>query len=99
MRLFIALPLSDDVEQFLGGIILDLKQKRGRVKWVASKNIHLTMKFLGETDENKVEAIIESIRSAASRIFVGHGLSGPGLKKRKIISTGWRRLRRISKKR
>ncbi|HHI02531.1 MAG TPA: RNA 2',3'-cyclic phosphodiesterase, partial [candidate division Zixibacteria bacterium] len=59
--------LSDDVEQFLGGIILDLKQKRGRVKWVASKNIHLTMKFLGETDENKVEAIIESIKSVAAK--------------------------------
>ncbi len=67
MRLFIALPLHNEVEQFLGKIIDDLKQKRSKVKWVDSKNIHLTMKFLGETDESKVEAIIESLKSVASK--------------------------------
>ena len=65
MRLFIALPLPDDVEQFLSNVILDLKQKRGRVKWVASKNIHLTMKFLGNTRIQKISKIEKAIRTTA----------------------------------
>jgi len=65
MRLFIASPLSHETEQFLAEIIFDLKQKRGRVKWVDSKNIHLTLKFLGETDENKVEPIKDAIQQAS----------------------------------
>ena len=67
MRLFIALPLPDEVEQFLSNTIDDLKQKQGRVKWVDSKNIHLTMKFLGETDESKIEAISTAVKKVASR--------------------------------
>lgn len=93
MRLFIALPLPDEVEQFLSNVILDLKQKRGRVKWVASKNIHLTMKFLGETDENKVEAIIKSIESVAAKhksveCTIDRIGGFPNLRRPRVIWTG-----------
>ena len=67
MRLFIALPLSDDIERFLSNIIDNLKQKRGQVKWVNSKNIHLTMKFLGETDKSIIEAISTTVKKVASK--------------------------------
>ena len=70
MRLFIALPLPQKAEQFLGNIIEDLRQKEqkvGKVKWVDSKNIHLTMKFLGETDENKIEDISTAIKKTAGK--------------------------------
>ena len=93
MRLFIALPLSDDVEQFLSNIILDLKQKRGRVKWVASKNIHLTMKFLGETDESKVEAISTALKKVAGKhssvkCTIDKIGGFPNLKRPKVIWAG-----------
>ncbi len=67
MRLFIALPLPEKAEQFLGYIIDDLKQKRGKVKWVSSKNIHLTMKFLGNTEKSKIEDIKSAIKKTASK--------------------------------
>ena len=93
MRLFIALPLSTEVENFLGNIINDLKQKRGNVKWVDSKNIHLTMKFLGETDENKVEAIIESIKSVAAKhksvdCTINKVNAFPNIKRPKVVWAG-----------
>ncbi len=67
MRLFIATPLTEEIEETLARVIFDLKQKRGRVKWVNPKNIHLTLKFLGETDESKVEPIKNAIQEVASR--------------------------------
>jgi 2'-5' RNA ligase len=66
MRLFIALPLPTEIEEMLGAIIFALKQKRGRIKWVASKNIHLTAKFLGETEDSKIDKIKASITDLIS---------------------------------
>ena len=65
MRLFIAMPLPGDIEEELGRIIFLLKQKGGSVKWVTPKNIHLTMKFLGDTEENLVDSIKEQIDAIA----------------------------------
>ncbi len=67
MRLFIASPLTEEIEKILAEVIFDLKQKRGRVKWVDAKNIHLTLKFLGETDESNVEPIKSAIQQVAVR--------------------------------
>jgi len=67
MRLFIAMPLSHEIEQSLARIIFDLKQTRANVKWVAAQNIHLTLKFLGDTDENKVNAIKEIIAQTSQK--------------------------------
>lgn len=67
MRLFIALPLPQEIVQFLGNIVADFRQKPGKVKWVNPKNIHLTLKFLGETDNGKVEAISRSIKNTAGK--------------------------------
>jgi RNA 2',3'-cyclic 3'-phosphodiesterase len=35
-----------------------------RIKWVDPENIHLTLKFFGETDENKIPGIKQAIKSA-----------------------------------
>lgn len=68
MRLFIALPLPREIEELLGKIIFVLKQKGGgRIKWVAPKNIHLTVKFLGETEEAKLEGIKKAVGEIAGR--------------------------------
>jgi len=67
MRLFIAMPLPVEIEKMLGEIVFALKQNRAKVKWVDSKNIHLTLKFLGETDEKLVPGIIEAIKHAVEK--------------------------------
>jgi len=67
MRLFIALPLPKEIEEALGKIVFVLKQKSGRVKWVAPKNTHLTVKFLGEVDAGKVESVKTAVRNTAGK--------------------------------
>ena len=59
MRLFIAVDIPDDVRNNLSSF--RISDDTATVKWVDEKNIHITMKFLGDVDENKVDAIIESL--------------------------------------
>jgi len=66
MRLFIALSLGPEVENYLGAVIADLKPHGGSVKWVAAHNIHLTVRFLGDTEEERVPKIKQLIDSVAS---------------------------------
>jgi 2'-5' RNA ligase len=39
-----------------------------RIKWVEPENIHLTLKFFGETDETKIPSIIQAIEDATSKV-------------------------------
>lgn len=61
MRLFIALPLPSPIESLLKEIIEHFKPFGGKVKWVDPRNIHLTIKFLGETDPELVPDIKKSL--------------------------------------
>ncbi|HEX2897084.1 MAG TPA: RNA 2',3'-cyclic phosphodiesterase [candidate division Zixibacteria bacterium] len=79
MRLFIAAPISSEVEKELSRIISALKNIGGQVKWVAPSNIHLTLKFLGDTDEKLVPQIKNIMDETASKhSSVSSGLSGLG---------------------
>lgn len=37
-----------------------------RIKWVEPENMHLTLKFFGETDENKIPGIRQALSAAVS---------------------------------
>ncbi len=89
MRLFVALKtlLNDDaifsVEKTLMRQIFD-------VKWVEKKNLHLTLKFLGETDEKRIYKINEIILNSVSLFkqfsFSYQGISAfPDKKNAKVI--------------
>ena len=93
MRLFIASPLNEDVESRLGSIIEDLRPRGGRVSWVQPKNIHLTLRFLGETEEARVDKITSEIdRIAADYSTVTteiNALGGfPNLNRPRVIWVG-----------
>jgi len=64
MRTFIAIELSDEIRAALAQIESHLKYSGADVKWVDEKNIHLTLKFLGEIDEDecgKVKVVLDQI--------------------------------------
>ena len=66
MRTFIAIELPKEIRDYLGNLEDALKATQGDVKWVEPKNIHLTLKFLGEIDEPKKEKI-NSILDAVAK--------------------------------
>jgi len=66
MRLFIAMPLTPPIEESLGKVVQELRHDNSTVKWVRPENIHLTLRFLGETAETLAPDIIDTIQHTAS---------------------------------
>jgi 2'-5' RNA ligase len=66
LRCFIAVTLPEPLKQSLAGVSNSLKETGADVKWVRERNLHITLKFLGATGEERVEEIISSLRKKLS---------------------------------
>jgi 2'-5' RNA ligase len=68
IRAFIAIELPDEVKADLSLVQSRLKPERHPyVKWVSTDGIHLTLKFLGDIDQEKVLPIAEAMAGAAQK--------------------------------
>jgi len=69
IRTFIAVDISDKVRSGLGRLIDNLKKgvkfTPARPSWVRPESIHLTLKFLGNIEEEKAGSIGEALRKIA----------------------------------
>ena len=61
LRLFIAISLPLTIKENLARLQKNLQASGANVKWVESKNFHLTLKFLGETPKTKCKPITRAI--------------------------------------
>lgn len=68
MRTFIAIDISEEIRDALGLIQSHLKYSGADVKWVEPHNIHLTLKFIGEIDEKKADAV-KAVLDAVGKNF------------------------------
>ncbi len=69
MRLFLAVPIPDETRTSLGMVqeqIVDIFGNRGRTRM---ESMHLTLKFLGETEEERVPAIEAAVGAAVSGLL------------------------------
>jgi RNA 2',3'-cyclic 3'-phosphodiesterase len=63
IRSFIAIELPENVKVHLAQLENNLKKDcKYNIKWVNPDNLHLTLKFLGNIETNKVELIVQTIR-------------------------------------
>lgn len=65
MRAFIAIELPQTVKDYLARVQTKLKTANADVKWVNPPNIHLTLKFLGEIDEQQLVQITQILENIA----------------------------------
>jgi 2'-5' RNA ligase len=69
MRVFIAIDIDEKTRAAIADVQEQLNAKvdikKGDVKWVEPKNIHLTLKFLGEIDDSKLPEIQEITEQVA----------------------------------
>ena len=60
-RLFAAIQLPSSLKKSFETYQKELKRAGADVKWVEPENIHLTLKFLGSTPADKIEAIAKTL--------------------------------------
>ena len=67
MRLFVAIDFPEDVREALWRAAAPLRAGTSGVRWVAADRLHLTLKFLGETDPALAPRLLEALREVAPR--------------------------------
>ncbi len=68
MRAFIALPVAADIQRVLGEACRKLAAAGGMgMRWVPPQQIHLTLKFLGDIDDDAAPAVSERLSGVAGR--------------------------------
>ena len=68
IRAFIAIEIPDEIRKKIGDLQSILKGMGGRISWTKPGNIHLTLKFLGDTDEGLIDDIAEELKQAVKPI-------------------------------
>jgi 2'-5' RNA ligase len=77
MRLFIGIPLPGEYAQIIREIQAAWKKRlASKVSWVRPELVHVTLKFLGEVDEDKVPVIVQAMRAAGEGGFPMQGGAG-----------------------
>ena len=92
MRLFVAIEIPDDIRAVFGVLIKELRIVQPQAKWVRPENLHLTLKFLGNTEPEKLQAVqtaLSSIHSEQSVHLEFRGLGFfPNEKKPRVFWAG-----------
>ena len=60
-RLFIALPLPAPAKAELNSLVHALKRSAAGVRWVRPEHVHVTLKFLGDVLEDRIDPIIKAL--------------------------------------
>jgi 2'-5' RNA ligase len=90
IRAFIAIEIPTEIQDKIGELQNSLKGIGGRISWTKPGNIHLTLKFLGDTDEKIIDEIATELQQAVQKIegfnisFQGTGVF-PNFKRPRVI--------------
>ncbi|MFC2043053.1 RNA 2',3'-cyclic phosphodiesterase [Chloroflexota bacterium] len=95
VRAFIAIELSPEIYERLDHVINQLKDRLSGmpIRWVHAKNIHLTIKFLGDVSVANLEMLENIILSEANcrppfEVSIGELGAYPSLRRPRVIWVG-----------
>ena len=93
MRTFIAIELPEGIKRKISEVQEPLKKTDAFVSWVKPKNIHVTLKFLGEVPEEKIEEVFlateKALEGAKPFSMSLKGMGGfPNLRRPRVIWIG-----------
>jgi len=68
IRLFVAVDIPGEVRELLSRVLQELRGEMEGARWVKPENLHLTLKFIGDYEEEGLEKLTGEVRAAAERI-------------------------------
>jgi len=91
MRLFLAVELPDEIRTQLKDVQRVLRPHATAAKWVAPESIHITLKFLGEVPEKRLDEIDTALAGLTWKPFTisVHGVGFfPGARSPRVLWAG-----------
>jgi RNA 2',3'-cyclic 3'-phosphodiesterase len=93
LRLFIAIALSEKQKKEVGVLQNRIKGYLNGVRWVRHETMHLTLRFLGETDETRLPELkkaMDETTAGEARFDFSLRASGvfPGIEKARVLWIG-----------
>lgn len=93
IRVFIAISLPESVLQAMGQAQETLRRLGHGIRWIRKEGIHLTLKFLGDVDTDRVENVHMAMERASKGtlpfVLTGEGVGVfPDLRRPRVIWTG-----------
>lgn len=67
MRLFVAIEIPEAIQTALAGMQQELRRAQADINWTKPENIHLTLRFLGEVEAGRVDALKRVCNETAAR--------------------------------
>ena len=66
IRAFIALPISEEVKARMAGVQAELRHTlpTARVRWTPQEQLHLTLRFLGDVEAQRLPSLGEAVAAA-----------------------------------
>jgi 2'-5' RNA ligase len=77
VRLFIAIQIPDEIRSQFAALLKEFRVIAPQAKWVRPENLHVTLKFLGETESSKLTALQNALSTVVCERSVAlefHGL-------------------------
>lgn len=69
MRVFIAVDVPEEIRQALGDVQRALRPLTNSARWVAPESIHITLKFVGEIPDKRLEDIDAALTGLTWKAF------------------------------
>jgi len=93
MRVFVAVNLNQQEKTRLEAAARSLLESRFPVRWVPAKSVHLTLKFLGEVNEDSLPELYAAVDGAATGIaafdMAANGFGAfPSLRRPQVVWAG-----------
>jgi RNA 2',3'-cyclic 3'-phosphodiesterase len=87
MRLFVALPVPDEVRAGILAALGDLPSRHPELRWTRPEGWHITLAFLGAVPEDEVDRIAEAVRDGVRLVAPVRALRllEPGRFGRKVV--------------
>ena len=61
-RVFVGIDLSRKFSQLIPMLRTTVREQDGDIKWISGKNLHLTLSFLGNIDDSKIDSLITDLQ-------------------------------------